>query len=133
MRAITRKARRLLAVALVACAWLGAGAATADSADDAVSKANSMAYEAAIKCFIADGILTGDEREKGDKAKEATFEAKARQSFETAEKLGDALGYSGTHVNEDFGLAQAREMAKLMYDSAYFKRTAQTCKALGLM
>jgi hypothetical protein len=132
MQAITPKTR-WLAAALAACVCLAAATALADSTDDAVRKANELAYEAAMKCFVADGILTGDERERGDKAKEVTFEAKARQSFETAEKLGDVLGYSGTRVNEDFGLAQAREMAKLMYDAAYFKRAAATCKALGLM
>jgi hypothetical protein len=130
MTTTRRRARRFIAA--VPALVLGVLAGSAFAEDDA-TRANHIAYDAAIKCFIANGILTGDEREKGDRAREAIFEAQARQSFEIAVKLGDALGYSGTRVNEDFGLAQTREMSKLMNNSAYFKSTAATCKALGLM
>lgn len=105
----------------------------AGASEDAPTRANRMAYEAAMKCFIANGIVTADMRREGNKMQEAAFEARARQSFEIAVKLGDKLGYSGTRVNEDFGLAQTRETVRLMNDGAYFKRTAATCKALGLM
>lgn len=105
----------------------------AHASEDAAAHANRVAYDAAMKCFIADGILTADKRRQGNKAGEAAFEAKARQSFEVAVQLGQKLGYSGTRVNEDFGLAQTRETARLMSDTAYFHQTANMCKVLGLM
>jgi hypothetical protein len=125
--------RRLVAAALVVCVCLCADAAVADSADDAVARANRMAYETAIKCFIVDGIATGDQRDAGDKAKASAFESKARESFDTATKLGDALGYSGSRVNQDFGLAQAYELPKMIKDSGYYRKAAAVCKALGLL
>ncbi len=122
-------ARRIFAATLAFSVCL-AGAA---SAEDAAMRANRSAYEAAIKCFIANGIVAGDKREDGDKVEQAVFEGKARESFEIANKAGAALGYTGSHINEDFGLAQASEMPRLVKDSGYFKRTAAICKGLGLM
>jgi hypothetical protein len=92
-----------------------------------------MAYESAMRCFITNGLIAGDERRNGDSAKQEAFEAKARESFDIATRAGDALGYSGTHVNQDFGLAQTREMPRLLTDKAYFKQTVTLCKKLGLM
>ena len=118
---------------VVALALYGCLSVSAAAGEDAMTRANRSAYEAAMTCFVANGIVTGDKRQSGDKKQEAVFEAKARQSFDIAVQLGHKLGYSGTHINEDFGLAQAREIGRLMTDSAYFRRTAATCKALGLM
>src|SRR5580704_1215538 len=116
-----------IAVLPVACT-LAFAVGTATAQDDAMTRGNRMAYDSAIQCFIADGIVAGDERKDGNAAKQAALEAKARESFDIATRAGTALGYSGTRVNQDFGLAQASEMPRLMTDSAYFKRTAETCK-----
>lgn len=92
-----------------------------------------MAYDAAMKCFVADGIVSGDYDKAGNAAKASEFEAKARTSFDAALKLGQTLGYSNEHIHEDFGLVQARELARMMTDGTYFRNAATTCKALGMM
>ena len=124
---------RLWPAVLTICACVCADVGTAVAQDDAVTRANRMAYDSAIKCFIANGIVAGDWRRDGDKAKQAVFEAKARESFDIATKAGDVLGYSGTRINQDFGLAQSEDMPRMMTDNAYFKSTVAMCKSLGLM
>ncbi len=126
-----RKAARIAALP-VACA-LALCAGTAAAQDNSIARANRMAYDSAILCFIADGIVAGDARRAGDQERQATLEAKARESFDIALKAGDALGYSGTRINEDFGLAQSSEATRLVTDGAYFRSTAARCKQLGLM
>ncbi len=130
------RSRRLTACALacaVALAVTSAVAAADSDGDDAVLRADKMAYDSAIKCFIANGIVAGDWHRDGNSAKQLASEAKARESFDLATRAGETLGYSGTRMNEDFGLAQTAELPRMMTDVAYFKRTAATCKALGLM
>lgn len=124
--------RRLAAVALAICVCLCADAATANSTDDAVARANRMAYELAMKCFVAYGTARGNEQDAGHASQASSYEAHARQSFGIATKLGDTLGYSGNRQNEDFGMAQARELPKFVKDAAYLRRTLSTCGAAGL-
>ncbi len=133
MRAITPKPRRRLAAALAACACLGVGSAVADSTDDAVRKANEMAYSSAMKCLVADGLLAGRYRDAGDATRQRAYEASARQSFDIAEKLGEALGYSENRINQDFSLAHTEELPTLVSDAAHLRRLTASCKALGLM
>ncbi len=116
---------------LVACACFCSG--TAIGADDPVTRANRMAYDLAIKCFVANGVARGDNLDAGDQAAASVFEAGARKSFDTAGKLGDTLGYSGSQQNEDFGMAQTRELAKFVQDKSYLRKTLATCKAVGLL
>lgn len=92
-----------------------------------------MAYDVAIKCFIANGILSGDREDAGDKSGAASYEAKARQSFDVAGKLGAALNYSGSRINQDFGLAQAHELPRLVRDAGYLRRVSAMCRSAGLM
>ena len=131
MRALSFTARRRIAAALAVCACFAATAA--DGADDAVTRANRSAYGAAMRCFVADGIARGDQQDAGNEAKAAAFEAKARKSFDTAVKLGNLLGYSGSRVNQDFGMAQTYELPKMIKDTTYYRKAVATCKALGLM
>ncbi|MEJ0044539.1 MAG: hypothetical protein WDM81_20985 [Rhizomicrobium sp.] len=92
-----------------------------------------MAYDLAMKCFVASGVARGDNLDAGDKAAAAIFEAGARRSFDTAVKLGGVLGYSGSQQNEDFGMAQTRELSKFVQDKAYLRTTLATCRAAGLV
>jgi hypothetical protein len=120
-----------LVLGLVLAVTLACTGATAQS--DAVTRANRMAYDLAIKCFVANGFARGDNLDAGDQATAAVFEAGARKSFDIAGKLGDVLGYSGNQQNEDFGMAQTRELAKFVQDKSYLKKTLATCKAAGLL
>lgn len=133
MRAASFKARRCLAAALALYTCLGVGSAAGNSTDDAVARANRMAYESAMKCFVVNGLLAGRSRDAGDKAQRAAYETSARQSFDIAEKLGQTLGYSDNRVNQDFALAQTEELPKLVADGMHLQRMIATCKALGLI
>ncbi|MEJ0027701.1 MAG: hypothetical protein WDN01_16880 [Rhizomicrobium sp.] len=113
-----------------ACAFaLCAGTAAAQ--DDAVTRANRMAYELAMKCYVANGVARGDNLDAGNAAYAKIFEADARKAFDIAVKLGNALGYSGSRQNQDFGMAEAQELARFVKDKAYLKQTLATCKAAG--
>lgn len=124
---------RLSAAALALCSCLCADMAVADSTDDAVARANSMAYESAMKCFVVNGIASGDYQDRHDTHMTGVYEAKARASFDAVLKMGHILGYSNERVSQDFDLAQTRELPRMLKDSAYYRSTAATCKALGLM
>jgi len=132
MRTTTRKSLRCLAAALTACTCLGAATALADSTDDAVRKANGIAYRSAIKCFVAEGSIAGRKKDAGDTAQQAKYEAMARQSFDIAKALGGKLGYSGNRISQDFGLTQTEELPQLVGDSAHLNRVMSMCAALGL-
>jgi len=96
--------------------------------------ANRMAYEAAIKCFIINGVATGERQRAGDKAKATSHEAAARRSFDLATQLGGRLGLSGTRINQDMSLAQTVELPRFTAsDLTYYREVAATCKALGLL
>ncbi|TAL32262.1 MAG: hypothetical protein EPN98_14015 [Phenylobacterium sp.] len=110
-----------------------AGAAAAQTRDAAVQRANRMAYEAAMKCFVTAGAASGEREDAGDRAAAARYEQAARRSFDTASRLGEVLGYSGSRINQDFGLAQTRELPKLVADATYNRNAAATCRAIGLM
>jgi hypothetical protein len=109
------------------------GITSAQPAEDAITRGNRLAYEASMKCYVANGVARSDAQDKGKADLTALYEAKARQSFDIAVKLGGVLGYPGSHINEDFGLAETRELPKMVADVAYFRAAASTCKAMGLM
>ncbi len=107
-------------------------AASAGKADDANARSTRMAYDIAMKCFVANGVARGNNRDLGKTAEAAKYEANARQSFNAASNLGDKLGYSGTRINQDFGMAQADQLPKLVKDAAYLERTLAMCGSAGL-
>lgn len=117
--------------ALAMTAALAAPAGASAQADKA--QAQRQAYGYAMRCFIANGVVVSDMRSKNQPTLADTQEAKARRSFDMAVKLGGTLGYSGSRINQDLGLAQADELPKLVTDFGYFQKTAATCKTLGLM
>lgn len=96
-------------------------------------RGNQLAYTAAIRCFVANGAASGEREDAGDAKEAARYERAARRSFDTAVKLGGVLGYSGSRINQDLGLAQAKELPKLVADPAYNRQTMATCRALGLL
>ncbi len=125
--------RWLSAAVLALSACFGASAATADSAEDAAARANRSAYEIAMKCFVVNGMASGDYQKKHDTEMTALYDNKAHASFNVALKLGYALGYSNDRVSADFDLAQTRELPRLVSDLDYYKSAVASCKAVGLM
>ncbi len=107
--------------------------ATAAHAADNTATAKQQAYGYAMRCFIANGMVLGEHQDAGKTEAANATDAHARRSFDHAVRLGGELGYSGNRIDQDFGLAQARELPKLVQDAAYFKKTTAICKALGLM
>jgi len=90
------------------------------------------AYDVAMKCFVADGVARGNNRDIGDSVKAAAFEKKSRESFDTAMKLGDQLGFVGSRVNEDFGMTEAAELPKFVKSKSYLFTTLLVCQSAGL-
>lgn len=103
----------------------------AASGSDAAHQTDIASYEVAMKCFVAYGAATGERRDAGDQVAAATYEKKARRSFDVAVLLGDRIGYSGGRQNQDFGLAQTRELPKMVADAAYLRRALATCESAG--
>jgi hypothetical protein len=120
-------------VALLAFACLSARAATADGADDAVARANRIAYDAAIKCAVANSLAGDDRHDVGDEVGASGYKDKSRRSFDLTYTLGGKLGYAQDRITRDLNFAQLSEMPKMMRDRSYFMSTAATCKALHLM
>ena len=101
--------------------------------EDNITRANRGAYTASMKCFVVLGVLKGDAERDSKPDAALAYEKKARQSFDYALQLGEKLGLSGTHVEEDFSFAQSKELPKLLFDRSYFRAEAATCQALGLL
>lgn len=118
----------MMGLALCLCG----GMARADSTDDAVARANRSAYQLTMKCFVAEGVARGYDLHVGDTARADALERRARVSFDTAMKLGDELGYSGTRMNEDLGLTQSAEVLKFDHDINYLKAQIAKCESAGI-
>ncbi len=115
-------------------ALIGLSLISADaSASDATTQARRTAYEFAMTCYVAYGTARGNALDVGRKPEAATYEARSRKAFNMAVNLGNALGYSGTHENEDFGLAEARELPKFVKDRAYLNQTLTACQSAGVL
>ncbi|MEI9994919.1 MAG: hypothetical protein WDM91_10020 [Rhizomicrobium sp.] len=132
MHATPSKARRLLAAALLAGFGLSAPA-TAGRTDDAAAHANRLAYDATLKCAVANGLASDDHHDAGDAAKADEYRTKARRSFDLAYKIGAKLGLADGQIARDLEFAQDSELPRMMRDRSYYLSTAATCKAVGLM
>lgn len=97
------------------------------------SHGNVLAYEASMKCFVANGHAAGLRNRAGQPRQAAAYDASARVAFDAATNLGRTLGYTNRRINQDFGLVQSRELPPMVADTAYFQRAVATCRALGLM
>tara|TARA_R110002051_G_scaffold269600_1_gene329789 strand:- start:4808 stop:5197 length:390 start_codon:yes stop_codon:yes gene_type:complete len=120
-------------VFLLAATLLGTPHAFAQAQGSEQPDASHRAYEAALKCFVANGRAIGLQERAGDLESAARYEQKARLSFDAAVRLGQSLGFSGTRINQDLGIAQGRELPQMVSDTVYFERAVATCRALGLM
>jgi hypothetical protein len=95
--------------------------------------AQRLAYEAAMKCFVANSYVSGERAKAGDAAKAASYDANARKSFDLSYRAGEALGVGEAQVKRDLDFAQANELPKMVGNLDYLKGVAATCKALSLM
>lgn len=116
----------------LATVWI-AGASAAQSTSDATTRANRGAYDLALKCFVANGNARAERQAAGDDASAASYEAYARRSFDAAVFLGQRLGYTGSRINQDFGLTETRELPSMVADPSYARQAAAMCKSAGLM
>ncbi len=91
-----------------------------------------MAYNTAIKCFVAYGTARGNSHDVGDLRQASAYEASARSAYDVAERLADILGYPKSKVDQDFALAQAQELPRFVQDRTYLARTITTCGLAGL-
>jgi len=126
-----RNLYKRLGAALVVCACVGT--ATARAEEDAATRANRSAYNALIKCFVANGLASDERSKAGDSEKAAAYNAKARQSFDYAYVAGEKIGLNDKQVARDLSFVQDTELPKMIRDRQYFFSAAATCKALGLM
>jgi hypothetical protein len=120
-------------IALPVACVLALCAGSAIAQDGGVARANRLAYDMAMKCFVANGHALGLRKRAGDEAGASQSEVKARQSFDAAQRLGQIIGYSDDRVRQDFGLAQTRELPPMVTDQKYFLKAVAMCKAVGLM
>jgi hypothetical protein len=127
MRTLKTKAAALaVALALGNCLCL------VSSSYASTAETNRTAYGFAMKCFVANGVARGNNRDVGNNAQADAYEQRARESYDVASKLGSALGYEHNRVAQDFGMAQTEELPKLVKDREYLKQTTATCEAAGL-
>lgn len=127
---MTLAARFLSATVAVA---LGSGAAWGQTNDSPTQRANKMAYDAAMKCFVANGHASGLQNEAGHPKQAERYTAGARTSFDAAQRLGKSLGYSSQRISDDIQTAQTRELLVMMRNDTYFREAVATCRALKLM
>ncbi len=106
---------------------------SASAGDDAAAHTNRLAYDTAIRCFVADAYASDERRKVGDEVKADSYKAKSRESFDLAYTAGDKIGLTDKQVGRDLDFAQQTELPRLIRDQHYLLDTASTCKALGLM
>ena len=111
----------------------GALTTSAASSDGTGMRGNQIAYDAAIKCAVANSLAGDDRHDAGDEAGAAAYKDKSRRSFDLTYTLGAKLGYAQDRIAHDLDFAQLSEMPKMVRDRGYFLSTAATCKALHLM
>lgn len=119
--------------ALVAATVLSAPAMAQTQPPTNSRNTAQTAYDSSLRCFVANGRAIGVQERAGDAQAAARYEQKARLSFDTALRLGQSLGFSGTRINQDLGIAQGRELPQMVNDRRYFEQAVATCRALGLM
>ena len=99
----------------------------------ATTQDTRAAYDAALKCFVANGNAEGERRDAHDAAGAARYDTTGKQSFDAAMKLGRMLGLTNRQLNRDLNAVQATELPRMVKDRAYFIDAVATCKGLGLM
>jgi hypothetical protein len=126
-----RNSWRSVAKTGLVVALVSTSQAMAQTGEGVTPRGNVLAYQASIKCFVANGSASGERQDAGDTSNAARYERGARKAFDIAVKLGNALGYSGSRINQDLGLAQSRELPKLVADRAYNAQALNACERMG--
>jgi len=114
------------AAAFLFC-FLAVGAANATPQGD------RMAYDATLKCAVANGLAELDEKGAGHTVKAADYEAKTHRSFDLAVTFGHKIGLSNSQIQHDLDAAKDTELPHMMKDQSYYLKAVATCKGLGLM
>ena len=99
----------------------------------ATAQDTRAAYDAALKCFVANGNAEAERRDAHDAAGAARYDATGKQSFDAAMKLGRMLGLANRQLNHDLDAIQAAELPRMVKDRVYFINAVAVCKGLGLM
>lgn len=119
--------KRFSAVAITAMGMAFMYSATA-SADG-----TRQAYDATLKCAVANGLAKLDERDAGHASGVAEYDTKTHRSFDLAYTLGAKIGLTDNQVLNDLNAAQNSELPRMMRDRSYYVDVVATCKAMGLM
>ncbi len=124
MRALHLKARRLSVAAL---AFFACSAASASDQD------MRHAYDAARRCYVANGEVYSAFKRNGDATNAAMFEKKAHTAYDLAYSYGGRLRLSQQQITADLKETTDTELPKLVGDSAYLTTVAKDCKYWGMM
>lgn len=123
-------ARNINIVAALAVSALCAGSAMAQTR---ASQADRLAYDAALKCYVANTVAASGREAVGDSAGVERYRVNANRAFDGAMALGRSMGMSNVQLNRDLDSVEARELSRMVPDAAYFRQTVAACKAVGLM
>lgn len=114
------------AALLIAAAW--SCAAHADP------RGNQLAYNYAMRCFVAGGILAGDMRRRGDQPDRIAATSRyGKKAFDLAYQVGGVLGFSKKQISADLDSFQRTEARRLVLESGYMDATWADCAKLDLM
>lgn len=116
---------RALFVGVLLCTCVG----TASASEQDIQRA----YEAALKCFVANGHVQATFKESGDAANARLFNERAEKSFKLAYFWGDMLHLSQQQIKHDLDQTEDTELRKLLTDSGYLTVVAMDCKHWGMM
>lgn len=120
---------RNLSFAVLAAATLTYSSFSANAA----ASDTQRAYDAARRCYVANGHVYDSFKQSGDAANTSLFEAKAKKSFDLAYSYGHQLHLSNDEIATDIHQTTDVELRKLLADSAYLTTVAKDCKYWGMM
>lgn len=117
--------------AALGCAAILVGTAGPAWADQ---RGNELAYNYAMRCFVASGIHTGEIRHHGAGSERvAESDAYTRKAFDLAYKVGGGLGFSKKRISADMDSFQRSETRRILLESDYMSSTWADCAKIGLM
>ena len=115
--------------------WFIAAALTLFARSSAIASDQDTrhAYDAALRCYVANGEVYSAFKRNGDTANAALFDKKAHTAYDLAYSYGGMLGFSRQKIAADLQEATDTELPKLIADSSYLTSTAKDCKYWGMM
>lgn len=102
-------------------------------ASEASQQDMNRAYQAALKCFVANGHVEASFKESGDTANERLFNNRAEKAFKLAYLWGGMAHLSQERIKSDLNQAEDTELRKLLRDGSYLTTVAKECKQWGMM